>query len=197
MAAGCISALTGFGQSRGDRWLETRLKAVSELQEMRESFKDTLLANQRYLVTGDRLQFQSFAESADNLKQHLFSLKALDNGNYGNSEQVREIANQLGLILDELSLDAQLRQEKGATSARQLLLTTRELRDAAQLSKVLLALEQDETQAIRGYYSGDVKARGNSLPLIFLLLATFAGVYGVFLLRGAVDPRADLDSDSD
>jgi diguanylate cyclase (GGDEF)-like protein len=193
MAAGCISALTGFGQSRGDRWLETRLKAVSELQEMRESFKDTLLANQRDLVTGDRLQFQSFAESADNLKKHLYKLQALDNGNYGNSEQVREVANQLGLILDELSLDAQLRQEKGASSARQLLLTTRELRDAAQLSKVLLALEQDETQAIRGYYSGDVKARGNSWPLICLLLATFAGVYGVFLLRGAVDEGSDSD----
>lgn len=193
MAAGCISALTGFGQTRGDRWLDTRLKAVDELQEMRESFKDTLLANQRYLITGDRLQFQSFSESADSLKQHLFTLKALDNGNYGNSEQVREIANQLGLILDELSLDAQLRQEKGPNSARQLLLTTRELRDAAQLSKVLMALEQDEAQAMRGYYSGDVKARGNSLPLIFLLLATFAGVYGVFLLRGSLD--GDKDSD--
>lgn len=187
MAAGCLSALTGFGQSRGDRWLDTRLRAIDQLQEMRESFKDTLLANQRYLITGDRLQFQSFAESADNLKQHLFTLKALDNGNYGNSEQVREVANQLGLILDELSLDAQLRQEKGAASARQLLLTTRELRDAAHLSRVLLALEQDEAQAVRGYYSGDVKARGNSLPLIFLLLATFAGVYGVFLLRGTLD----------
>jgi len=193
MAAGCISALTGFGQTRGDRWLDTRLKAVDELQEMRESFKDTLLANQRYLITGDRLQFQSFSESADSLKQHLFTLKALDNGNYGNSEQVREIANQLGLILDELSLDAQLRQEKGPNSARQLLLTTRELRDAAQLSKVLMALEQDEAQAMRGYYSGDVKARGNSLPLIFLLLATFAGVYGIFLLRGSLD--GDTDSD--
>lgn len=193
MAAGCISALTGFGQTRGDRWLDTRLKAVDELQEMRESFKDTLLANQRYLITGDRLQFQSFSESADSLKQHLFTLKALDNGNYGNSEQVREIANQLGLILDELSLDAQLRQEKGPNSARQLLLTTRELRDAAQLSKVLMALEQDEAQAMRGYYSGDVKARGNSLPLIFLLLATFAGVYGIFLLRGSLD--GDKDSD--
>jgi diguanylate cyclase (GGDEF)-like protein len=193
MAAGCISALTGFGQTRGDRWLDTRLKAVDELQEMRESFKDTLLANQRYLITGDRLQFQSFSESADSLKQHLFTLKALDNGNYGNSEQVREIANQLGLILDELSLDAQLRQEKGPNSARQLLLTTRELRDAAQLSKVLMALEQDEAQAMRGYYSGDVKARGNSLPLIFLLLATFAGVYGIFLLRGSLD--SDRDSD--
>ena len=193
MAAGCISALTGFGQTRGDRWLDTRLKAVDELQEMRESFKDTLLANQRYVITGDRLQFQSFSESADSLKQHLFTLKALDNGNYGNSEQVREIANQLGLILDELSLDAQLRQEKGPNSARQLLLTTRELRDAAQLSKVLMALEQDEAQAMRGYYSGDVKARGNSLPLIFLLLATFAGVYGIFLLRGSLD--GDKDSD--
>ena len=196
MAAGCVSALTGFGQTRGDRWLETRLKAVNELQEMRESFKDTLIANQRYLVTGDRLQYQSFSESADNLKQHLFSLKALDNGNYGNSEAVREIANQLGLILDELSLDAQLRQEKGPNSTRQLLLTTRELRDAAQLSKVLLNLEQDESRAVRGYYSGDVKARGNSLPLIFLLLATFAGVYGVFMLRGNVDPGSDLDADS-
>lgn len=193
MAAGCISALTGFGQTRGDRWLDTRLKAVDELQEMRESFKDTLLANQRYLITGDRLQFQSFSESADSLKQHLFTLKALDNGNYGNSEQVREVANQLGFILDELSLDAQLRQEKGPNSARQLLLTTRELRDAAQLSKVLMALEQDEAQAMRGYYSGDVKARGNSLPLIFLLLATFAGVYGIFLLRGSLD--GDKDSD--
>ncbi len=196
MAAGCLSALTGFGQSRGDRWLDTRLRAIDQLQEMRESFKDTLLANQRYLITGDRLQFQSFAESADNLKQHLFTLKALDNGNYGNSEQVREVANQLGLILDELSLDAQLRQEKGAASARQLLLTTRELRDAAHLSRVLLALEQDEAQALRGYYSGDVKARGNSLPLIFLLLATFAGVYGVFLLRGSDDYSSDSSSDS-
>jgi diguanylate cyclase (GGDEF)-like protein len=195
MAAGCLSALTGFGQSRGDRWLDTRLRAIDQLQEMREAFKDTLLANQRYLITGDRLQFQSFAESADNLKQHLFTLKALDNGNYGNSEQVREVANQLGLILDELSLDAQLRQEKGAGSARQLLLTTRELRDAAHLSRVLLALEQDEAQAVRGYYSGDVKARGNSLPLIFLLLAIFAGVYGVFLLRGSED--SDLDSGSE
>lgn len=194
MAAGCLSALTGFGQSRGDRWLDTRLRAIDQLQEMRESFKDTLLANQRYLITGDRLQFQSFAESADNLKQHLFTLKALDNGNYGNSEQVREVANQLGLILDELSLDAQLRQEKGAGSARQLLLTTRELRDAARLSRVLLALEQDEAQAVRGYYSGDVKARGNSLPLIFLLLATFAGVYGVFLLRGNEDSNLDSGS---
>jgi diguanylate cyclase (GGDEF)-like protein len=164
---------------------------------MRESFKDTLLANQRYLITGDRLQFQSFAESADNLKQHLFTLKALDNGNYGNSEQVREVANQLGLILDELSLDAQLRQEKGAASARQLLLTTRELRDAAHLSRVLLALEQDEAQAVRGYYSGDVKARGNSLPLIFLLLATFAGVYGVFLLRGSLDSSLESGAEPD
>jgi diguanylate cyclase (GGDEF)-like protein len=163
---------------------------------MRESFKDTLLANQRYLITGDRLQFQSFAESADNLKQHLFTLKALDNGNYGNSEQVREVANQLGLILDELSLDAQLRQEKGAASARQLLLTTRELRDAAHLSRVLLALEQDEAQAVRGYYSGDVKARGNSLPLIFLLLATFAGVYGVFLLRGTLDSSLESGAEA-
>ncbi|MFA7339355.1 MAG: EAL domain-containing protein [Candidatus Obscuribacterales bacterium] len=197
MAAGCLSALTGFGQSRGDRWLDTRLRAIDQLQEMRESFKDTLLANQRYLITGDRLQFQSFAESADNLKQHLFTLKALDNGNYGNSEQVREVANQLGLILDELSLDAQLRQEKGAASARQLLLTTRELRDAAHLSRVLLALEQDEAQAVRGYYSGDVKARGNSLPLIFLLLATFAGVYGVFLLRGSLDSSLESGAEPD
>ncbi|MBP6747187.1 EAL domain-containing protein [bacterium] len=196
MAAGCLSALTGFGQSRGDRWLDTRLRAIDQLQEMRESFKDTLLANQRYLITGDRLQFQSFAESADNLKQHLFTLKALDNGNYGNSEQVREVANQLGLILDELSLDAQLRQEKGAASARQLLLTTRELRDAAHLSRVLLALEQDEAQAVRGYYSGDVKARGNSLPLIFLLLATFAGVYGVFLLRGTLDSSLESGAEA-
>jgi diguanylate cyclase (GGDEF)-like protein len=196
MAAGCLSALTGFGQSRGDRWLDTRLRAIDQLQEMRESFKDTLLANQRDLITGDRLQFQSFAESADNLKQHLFTLKALDNGNYGNSEQVREVANQLGLILDELSLDAQLRQEKGAASARQLLLTTRELRDAAHLSRVLLALEQDEAQAVRGYYSGDVKARGNSLPLIFLLLATFAGVYGVFLLRGTLDSSLESGAEA-
>ena len=114
MAAGCLSALTGFGQSRGDRWLDTRLRAIDQLQEMRESFKDTLLANQRYLITGDRLQFQSFAESADNLKKHLFTLKAWVNGNYGNSEQVREVANQLGLFLDELGWAAQLSQNQGA-----------------------------------------------------------------------------------
>jgi diguanylate cyclase (GGDEF)-like protein len=184
MAAGCIAAMNGFGQTRNDRWLETRLAAVENLQELREALKDTLLTSQRYMVSGDRLQFQSFNESVDQVKQRVFSLKALDGGLYGNNEQFRALANRISLTLDELTLDTQLRQEKGAASGLKLMLTTRELRSASQLSQSLLDFEKEETKAIRGYYSGDVKARGNSLPLILLLLATFSGVYGLFLLKG-------------
>jgi len=197
MAAGCLSAMMGFGRSHTDRWLDTRLQAVHELQQLRESFKDTILSSQRYLITGEKLQLQSFTESEDSVKKHLFLLQGLDGGQFGTDEQFRSMANQLGLTLDQLNSDAQLRQEKGAASAKQLLLTTRELRDAARLSQALVGLEDEQNKAIRGYYSGDAKAQGNSLPMICLLLATLSGSFGVYLLKnsGSIDGIKTEDDD--
>ncbi len=197
MAAGCLAAMMGLGRSHTDRWLETRLQAVHELQQLREAFKDTMLSSQRYLITGEKLQLQSFLDSEDSVKKHLFLLQGLDGGQFGKDEQFRAMANQLGLTLDQLDSDARLRQEKGAASAKQLLLTTRELRDAARLSQSLVGLEDDQNRAIRGYYSGDAKAQGNSLPMICLLLGALFGAVGVYFLKnsGSIEGIKTEDDD--
>jgi diguanylate cyclase (GGDEF)-like protein len=184
MALTSLATLMGFGQARSDRYLESHLTAISELQGLRESLKDVLLTSQRYLMTGEKLQFATFNESVDSAKQHLFTLKALDGGQYGNSERFRAMANQLGLTLDQLVMDARLLQEKGQNSSKELLLTTRELRDASLLSRNLLAMEQEEASTVRAYISGDSKARGNALPMIVLLLSACSGIYALFLYTG-------------
>ncbi|MBU6451318.1 MAG: bifunctional diguanylate cyclase/phosphodiesterase [Cyanobacteria bacterium REEB67] len=184
MALTSLATLMGFGQARSDRYLESHLTAINELQGLRESLKDVLLTSQRYLMTGEKLQFATFNESVDSAKQHLFTLKAIDGGQYGNSERFRAMANQLGLTLDQLVMDARLLQEKGQNSSKELLLTTRELRDASLLSRNLLAMEQEEASTVRAYISGDSKARGNALPMIVLLLSACSGIYALFLYTG-------------
>ncbi len=184
MALTSLATLMGFGQMRNDRYLETHLTAVAEIQALRESVKDVLLNSQRYLMTGEKLQFASFNEAVDSAKQHIFTLKALDGGQYGNNERFRTIANEVGLMLDQLVMDSRLMQEKGQSSSKELLLTTRELREASVLSTDLLNLEQEESATVRAYISGDSKAHGNVFPLIVMLLSTCCGVYALFLYTG-------------
>src|SRR5208283_5171574 len=86
MALTSLATLMGFGQMRSDRDLETDLKAEYELQGLREAVKDVLLTSQRYLMTGETLQFSSFNEAVDGAKQHLFTLRALDGGHYAGNE---------------------------------------------------------------------------------------------------------------
>jgi diguanylate cyclase (GGDEF)-like protein len=203
MALTSLATLMGFGQMRSDRYLETHLTAVSEIQGLRESIKDVLLTSQRYLMTGEKLQFASFNEAVDSAKQHLFTLRALDGGQYGNNDRFRTVASEVALMLDQLVMDARLMQEKGQTSAKELLLTTRELRQASQMSADLLNLEQEESSTVRAYISGDSKARGNAFPMIVLLLSTCAGIYALFLFTGdggtvAVEhPQAKRDDQVD
>lgn len=177
-----FASMSGFGQTRGDHWLDTRVKAVQELQAMRESLKRTMLSCQRYLVTGDKVQENDFVAAEDSVKEHSYALKALDQQRYGTSERFRKVFNQLGLTLEQLNSTVQLRQEKPESTAD--LLLNRQWRDADEVSSGLLALEQEESNNIRGYYTGDARARGNSLPLILLIIGALSGSYGLYLLTG-------------
>lgn len=190
-----FASMSGFGQTRGDRWLDDRAKAVQELQAMRESLHQTLLACQRYLVTGDKVQQETFVEAVDSVKEHLFTLKPLDAQRYGNSERFRSLSNKLGLTLDQLNSSARLRQEKGAEATADLLLT-RQWRDADEVSRGLLALEQEENNNIRAYFTGDVRARGNSLPLVLLILGALSGSFGLYLLVGGKDDESAGEASS-
>jgi len=184
MALTSLSTLMGFGEVRGDRYLDTHTKVVTELQDLREALTDVLLSSQRYLMTGENLQLSSFNEAEDAAKQHIFTIKAIDNGQYANNDTFRALSNRIGLLLDQLNMDTRLMQQKGQGGSRELLLTTNELREASQLSSDLLALEQDETKIVRAYISGDSKARGNVLPMVILLLSACSGIYALFLFTG-------------
>lgn len=116
-----FASMSGFGQTRGDHWLDTRVKAVQELQAMRESLKRTMLSCQRYLVTGDKVQENDFVAAEDSVKEHSYALKALDQQRYGTSERFRKVSNQLGLTLEQLNSTVQLRQEKPESTADLLL----------------------------------------------------------------------------
>jgi len=184
MAMASLATLMGFGQMRSDKFLDTNMRAISEIQGLRESLKDAILSSQRFIVTGEKLQYSSFIESVDSTKQHLFTLKAIDGGQYGNNERFRRMANEVGLLLDQLVMDARIFQDKGPDSSKELLLTTRELRDASLLSSDLLAMEQEESTTVRNYIAGDSKARGNALPMIILLLSACSGIYALYLFTG-------------
>jgi len=184
MAMASLATLMGFGQMRSDRYLDTHMHAIAEIQGLREALKDAILTSQRYIMTGEKLQLSSFTESVDATKQHLFTLKAIDGGQYGNNERFRRMANEVGLLLDQLVMDARIFQDKGPEATKQLLLTTRELRDASLLSSDLLGLEQEESTTVRAYISGDSKARGNALPMIILLLSACSGIYALYLFTG-------------
>lgn len=184
MAMASLATLMGFGQMRSDRYLDIHMSAINEIQGLRESLKDAILASQRYIVTGEKLELSSFTESVDATKQHLFILKGIDGGQYANNERFRMMANQVGLLLDQLVTDARLYQDKGPEASKDLLLTTRELRDASVLSTDLLSLEREESATVRAYISGDSKARGNALPMIILLLSACSGIYALYLFTG-------------
>lgn len=188
-----LTSMTGVGQTRGDQWLDTRTKAVHELQTMREALKKTMLSCQRYLVTGDKVQQEDFVQAMDALKEHSYALKALDPERYGTSERYRKVSNQLGLTLEQLSNSVQMRQEKGSDATSDLLLN-RQWRDADEVGDGLVSLERDESNNIRAYLTGDVRARGNSLPLVLLIIGALSGGWGLYLLAGWKEDPADLVS---
>jgi diguanylate cyclase (GGDEF)-like protein len=181
LALTTLATLLGVGQTRGDRYLETHTEAANELQGLGHSLTDVQLTSQRYLVTGEKLQYGSFNEAVDAVKQHIFTLKALDAGHYGNNERFRTMSNKVGMMLDQLETNARLLQEKGPDASKDLLLTTKELRDASVLSSEVLSLEKEEADTVSAYISGDSKARGNSLPMVILLFSAISGAYALYL----------------
>ncbi|HMY05051.1 MAG TPA: hypothetical protein PKA48_16925, partial [Candidatus Obscuribacter sp.] len=192
LAVASLLSMMGFGQFHGDRWLETRQSSVKELQSIGSAYSMVLVNSQRYVVSGEGQHLSLFNQSLEDLKLHMGSLQALDGGQYGRTERVRRLSNELALSLGEIDLDVKLRQDKGSSPAQSLLLTNREMRDADGILKRIVAMEQEESAAIQAFFSGDVKARGNSLPLVAFVFACLSFVVALVELFGN---RRDFEFD--
>lgn len=192
LAVASLLSMMGFGQFHGDHWLETRQNSVKELQSIGSAYSMVLVNSQRYVVSGEGQHLSLFNQSLEDLKLHLGSLQALDGGQYGRTERVRRLSNELALSLGEIDLDVKLRQDKGSSPAQSLLLTNREMRDADAILKRIVAMEQEESAAIQAFFSGDVKARGNSLPLVAFVFACLSFVVALVELFGN---RRDFEFD--
>ncbi|MBX9672306.1 MAG: bifunctional diguanylate cyclase/phosphodiesterase [Candidatus Obscuribacterales bacterium] len=179
-----VASMMGIGRTHDARWLDLHTDIVSELQDLRESYKDMLLASQRYLITGDKLQFSTFDTASNLVKEHLYALKAQDGGRFANSEKMRGITARLTLVLEQVAMDVQSRKARDV-SFRDRMFTTRELREASRVSQDLLEVERLEEQEIRGYLARESKAQGNALPMILMLLSALCGVFGLATMAGA------------
>lgn len=179
LALTSLLSMMGWGQLHGDKWLVSRQQGVKELQEVSKAYTSMLLTSQRFLTTGDRPQREQFDQSVTNLKQHIFVLQSLDGGMYARSEQIRGLLNEVQMVIDQLILDANLRNDKNSQDASRLLLTSREMREVQRIGSRIQEVEAAEFEVIKSFYTGDVKAKGNSLPLMAFILSTFAFVYAM------------------
>lgn len=179
LALTTLLSMMGWGQFHGDKWLVSRQQGVKELQEVSKAYTSMLLTSQRFLTTGDRPQREQFDQSVTNLKQHIFVLQSLDAGMYARSEQIRGLLNEVQMVIDQLILDANLRADKNNQDASRLLLTSREMREVQRIGSRIQEVEAAEFEVIKSFYTGDVKAKGNTLPLLAFILSSFAFVYAM------------------
>lgn len=179
VAMATLLSMMGFGQFHGDRWVEARQSSVRELQEIGRALSIVLVNSQRYIVSGERNHLEGYYVARDDLKKHLYNLQSLEGGGYGQSERVRRLANEIGLELSELDLDVQMRNDNKSTPVKNLMLTTRELRDAEQIFKRISTMQHEESATVQAFFSGDVKARGNSLPIIAFIFSCLSFVFAM------------------
>ncbi|MBX9942263.1 MAG: EAL domain-containing protein [Candidatus Obscuribacterales bacterium] len=194
LAISTLLSMMGFGQYHGDHWLETRQTAVKELQTLGNAYSMVLLNSQRYVASGEVQHLTLYKQAAEELKLHLSAIQSLENGQYGRSERVRRLSNEIAISLGEIELDVKLRLENKPNRGSTLLLTNREVTESEQIFKRIVNMEREETSAVQAFYSGDVKARGNSLPLISFVFACFSFVFALVELLG---DRRNLDFEED
>jgi diguanylate cyclase (GGDEF)-like protein len=194
LAISTLLSMMGFGQYHGDHWLETRQTAVKELQTLGNAYSMVLLNSQRYVASGEVQHLTLYKQAVDELKLHLTAIQSLENGQYGRSERVRRLSNEIAISLGEIELDVKLRLENKPNRGSTLLLTNREVTESEQIFKRIVNMEREEASAVQAFYSGDVKARGNSLPLISFVFACFSFVFALVELLG---DRRNLDFDED
>ncbi|MBN8661856.1 MAG: EAL domain-containing protein [Candidatus Obscuribacter phosphatis] len=194
LAISTLLSMMGFGQYHGDHWLETRQTAVKELQTLGNAYSMVLLNSQRYVASGEVQHLTLYKQAVDELKLHLTAIQSLENGQYGRSERVRRLSNEIAISLGEIELDVKLRLENKPNRGSTLLLTNREVTESEQIFKRIVNMEREEASAVQAFYSGDVKARGNSLPLISFVFACFSFVFALVELLGE---RRNLDFEED
>jgi diguanylate cyclase (GGDEF)-like protein len=198
LATVCVANLMGWGQLDGEPQTQEKIKAVQELIYLREAMRDVLLASQRYLLTGEKLQLNSYREAADKVKESLVVLKEHSGRSHSNFEQLRTIALKVNFLLDELESSVQMKQGNSKLAAADLLLSTKELHEASRLSSDILVLEQEEEDLIRANLARDSKTSGDSVPMVILLFSTVCGVFSLYsFTRGrALEPAFPVGQES-
>lgn len=132
-----------------ERWVDAHLQLIRELQAIQDSFRDAELKHQSYIITGSSQHLNEFGEAAASVKQHLEAIKTIQADDLRYNERFRDLGVRIYSAIDQFKASAQYRAKSGEESARSVLLTSRELKDAQDIIASLAKAQFDEQQLLR------------------------------------------------
>lgn len=132
-----------------ERWLDAHVQLIKELQAVQDGFRDAEFEHQSYIITGSSQHFNEFSEAAASVKQHLEALKGIKAGDLHYNERFRDLDVRIHSAIDQFKASAQYRSKSGDESAKSVLLTTRELKEAQDIVKGLEKAQVDELQLLQ------------------------------------------------
>jgi diguanylate cyclase (GGDEF)-like protein len=115
------------------RWAEARVNFCREVMRARDELKTAELAHAQYMVTGGDAELSAFRAAVQNFNTHFNAA----NEDHSLALKLDPIRTQAGSLIKELTVSADVRQEKGAQSAQALITTRREARDLATIDNAL------------------------------------------------------------
>ncbi len=132
-----------------ERWVEAHLQLIRELQTIQDSFRDAEFEHQSYIITGSSQHLNEFSEAAASVKQHLEAIKNIQADDLHYNERFRDLGVRIYSAIDQFKASAQYRSKSGDESAKSVLLTTRELKDAQDIVASLAKAQFDELQLLK------------------------------------------------
>jgi diguanylate cyclase (GGDEF)-like protein len=177
------------GTADSDEYINRHKSMFSQLEDMLLDFKDAQNAQQSYIITGQPEQLKAFNAAAKRVEEHLRAIRNPNDKDLNYNEKFRYLQSQINSTLDRLRLSTSVREKQGEDSAKQILSTTREMREAQNIGREiavaatyelsLVALKTTEITAIFTY------VRIFAIVTLLILLVT------IFYIARSGSPRLD------
>jgi diguanylate cyclase (GGDEF)-like protein len=177
------------GTADADEYINRHKSMFNQLEDMLLDFKDAQNAQQSYIITGQQEQLKAFNAASKRVEEHLRAIRNPNDRDLNYNEKFRYLQNQINSTLDRLRLSASVREKQGEDSAKQILNTTRETREAQNIGKEIavnatqelsmVALKTTELSAIFTY------VRIFAIVALLILLGT------IFFIARSGSPRLD------
>jgi diguanylate cyclase (GGDEF)-like protein len=143
-----VFGVKGYSSESKD-WMQRHLMVYNELQATLEEFRAAENWQQTYIISGNETDLREFKSASERTVNRLFSLRNSNDGDQWYNERFRKLEDQIKVNLQQLRSIADVRGRKGADSARDLLLTTREARESRSIGKEVLDAENDEVKLLQ------------------------------------------------